>query len=132
MPETYSMDFRRAVVRHVETGVSCSQTARLFGTSRSFVINLVRRYRETGDLSPDPRGGVRRSKLTDVHHVIVAWIEEQPDITLREMVERLAQTHAMTASVSGLSDMLARSGFTYKKNHAGQRSRAWTPPPAAP
>jgi transposase len=124
MAVSYSLDFRRAVAAHVGKGVSCSGAAVVFGTSRSFVINLMRRYRETGDLGPCPRGGARHSKLVDHRDEIIGWIEAQPSITLQQMAERLAEEHGMTASTSGLSDMLRKAGFTYKKIHAGKRSRA--------
>jgi transposase len=124
MSSAYSMDFRRAVVAHVGRGSSCSQTARVFGTSRSFVIKLMRHFRETGDLAPRPRGGARHSKLVAFQHEIIGWIEARPDITLQQMAERLMDIHGVTASTSGLSDMLRRAGYTYKKIAAGQRGYA--------
>jgi len=114
MSSAYSMDFRRAVAAHVDRGSSCSQTARVFGTSRSFVIKLMRHVRETGDLAPRPRGGARHSKLVAFQDEIIGWIEARPDITLQQMAERLMDIHGVTASTSGLSDMPRRAGFTYK------------------
>lgn len=127
MPVSYSMDFRRAVLAHVESGVSCSQASRVFGTSRSFVINLMRRYRETGELSPRLCGGANNTKLMDVQADVIGWVHDQPSITLQEIAMRLLEHHDLKASSSGLSDMLRRSGFTYKKIHAGGRGRSWTP-----
>lgn len=128
MSASYSLDFRRAVAAHVAKGVSCSGTAEVFGTSRSFVINLMRRYRETGELGPRSRGGARHAKLADHRDEIIDWIEAQPSITLQQMAERLMAKHGVTASTSGLSDMLRKAGFTYKKIHAGQRGHAWSAP----
>ena len=124
MSVSYSLDFRRAVLAHVERGFSCSGTAAVFGTSRSFVINLMRRYRETGELAPRPRGGAHHTKLADHRDEIIGWIKAQPSITLQQMADRLMETHAMTASTSGLSDMLRKAGYTYKKIHVGKRGRA--------
>ena len=131
MSVAYSLDFRRAVAAHVNKGFSCSSTAEVFGTSRSFVINLMRRYRETGELAALPRGGARCTKLIDFRDEITGWIKVQPDMTLHQMAERLMETHGIAASSSGLSDMLRRAGLTYKKMHVGQRGRAWTPQKAS-
>ena len=128
MAVSYSLDFRRAVAAHVDKGSSCSGAAEVFGTSRSFVINLMRRYRETGDLGPRPRGGARHAKLVDHRDAIIGWIEAQPSLTLQQMADRLMGTHGVTASTSGLSDMLRKAGYTYKKIHTGERGRAWSPP----
>lgn len=125
MSVAYSMDFRRAVTAHVEAGTSCPETARIFSTSRSFVIKLVRHYRETGDLAPRPRGGVPHSKLIAFQDEVIGWIEARLDITLQQMAQRLMDAHGVTASLSGLSDMLRRAGFTYKKITSGQRGYAW-------
>lgn len=124
MPAAYSMDFRRAVAAHVAKGGSCSSTAAIFGTSRSFVINLMRRYRQTGELTPRPCGGARHHKLIDFQDEIIGWVETQPDITLRKIADRLLSKHQLTASTSGLSDLLRRAGYTYKKITLGQRGYA--------
>ena len=124
MSAAYSMDFRRAVAAHVGAGTSCSEAARRFGTSRSFVIKLMRQHRETGDLAPRPRGGARPSKLVAFQDEVIGWIEARPDITLQQMAERLMDVHGVTASTSGLSDMLRRAGYTYKKIASGQRGYA--------
>lgn len=124
MSAAYSLDFRRAVAAHVGKGFSCSHTAGVFGTSRSFVINLMLRYRETGDLGPRPRGGARHTKLVDMRNEIIGWIEGRPDITLSQMADRLMKEHGVTASTSGLSDLLRRAGYTYKKVSARQRGYA--------
>ncbi len=116
MPVAYSPDFRRAVAAHVERGFSCSHTARVFGTSRSFVINLMRRYRETGELGTRAWGGARHSKLVVFQDEIIGWIAEQPDLTLTQMTARLMREHGVKASISGVSDLLRRAGYTYKKS----------------
>lgn len=121
MPVAYSPDFRRAVGAHVDRGFSCTHTARVFGTSRSFVINLMRRYRETGALGPRTWVGARHSKLVAFQDEIIGWITEQPDITLTQMAQRLMREHGVKASSSGLSDTLRRNGYTYKKISVGKR-----------
>ena len=54
----YSADFRLSVIHAYETGQgSQRQLARLFGISVSFVQNLLRRYRRTGSVLPEPHQG---------------------------------------------------------------------------
>jgi len=125
MPKAYSDDFRRSVVRYVEQGHSCRKAAQIFGTSASFVVILMRQYRDTGRLKSKARGGVTRNSLSRHLGKLVAWLEADPSLTLAEMVERLASRHSVSATKSGLSKLLRRSGYTYKKIHAGQRGRAW-------
>lgn len=124
MPSTYSEDFRRSIIRFVDRGHSRREAARVFETSASFVINLVRQYRRTGEMSARPRGGARHAKLTPYRDEIISWLEDRSDMTLEEMAARLEQDYGVSASTSGLSDMLCKAGYTYKKISAGKRGYA--------
>lgn len=127
MPSTYSNDLRQSIIAHVLKGHSRRETARVFGVSASFVVELLRRH-QNGEVTARPRGGARNIKLLPFLDDLVAWIREQPDITLPMMVEKLLTTHGVKASPAGVSLLLRRSGYTYKKIHAGQRGRAWQAP----
>lgn len=50
MPRRYSVDLRERVVRPVEGGLSCRQTAKRFHVSVSFVIKLLQRWRGRSNL----------------------------------------------------------------------------------
>ncbi len=68
-----------------------------------------------GELMPLPQGRRRASSL-DVHEAfIVGLIEERKDITLNEMVERLATGQSVKISRSALSAWLRGHGWTFKK-----------------
>lgn len=129
MPKTYSVDLRCRVIRFVEKGHSRREAARVFDLSPSFVIILMRRYKATGELTGCPRGGARHDSLARHLDTLVSWIEAQPSLTLAEMSERLEVQYGVSSTESGLSKLLRRSGYTYKKIHAGERGRA-RPAPA--
>lgn len=131
MPSTYSDDFRRSVIAFVQKGHARREAARVFGTSASFVIKLMDRYEQTGRVSGLPRGGARHAKLTPYLDEIISWIEERPDITLQEMARQLEARYDLSASTSGLSDMLRKAGYTYKKIATGKRSYASKASPQA-
>lgn len=124
MPTAYSDDFRSSIIDFVGRGGSCREAARVFGTSASFVINMVRRHKLNGRVSALPRGGARHAKLTPHLDEIISWIDITPDITLHEMAAKLEERHGLSASTSGLSDMLRKAGYTYKKIATGQRGYA--------
>lgn len=130
MPSTYSDDLCRSIVGFVLQGPSRRKAARVFGVSASFVIELMRWHREGLPYS-QARGGARHIKLVPYLNDLVGWIEAAPDITLSEMAERLFASHGVSASEGGLSKLLRRSGYTYKKIPAGERSHAWQTSPAA-
>jgi len=131
MPQTYSVDLRQRIVSFVEAGHSRRETARVFGVSPSFVIILMRRYRATGNLKARPRGGSRHDSLLRHLDILATWIETEPGLTLVEMSERLEADHGVSSTTSGLSKLLRRSGYTYKKIHAGERGGSWTSQEAA-
>lgn len=123
MPSTYSDDLRRSIIGFVPQGHSRRAAARAFGVSASFVIELMRRHFENRPYA-QARGGARHIKLVPFLDDLVDWIEEAPDMTLSEMAEKLLALHGVHASEGGLSKLLRRNGYTYKKIHAGKRGHA--------
>ncbi|MEM6550493.1 MAG: IS630 transposase-related protein [Pseudomonadota bacterium] len=92
MAKALAVDLRRPVVDAVEAGASCRQAAARFGVGVSSAVRWVTRTRTLGDLEPDKRGGNHRSHRIDEHReLIFGWIAEEPDLTLAEVAERLAQ-----------------------------------------
>ena len=61
MPHPLPKAVRERCVRYVEAGNSCHEAARKYDVSPSFVINLMKLWRETGSVEPRPRGGYRRT-----------------------------------------------------------------------
>ncbi|MEM6942893.1 MAG: IS630 transposase-related protein [Pseudomonadota bacterium] len=92
MAKALSVDLRRPVVDAVKAGASCRQAAARFGVGVSSTVSWVTRTRTLGDLEPDKRGGNHRSPRIDEHRELtLGWIAEEPDLTLAEVAERLAQ-----------------------------------------
>ena len=117
MPQAYSLDLRERVVAHVLAGHSCRSTARHFDVSASFVITLMRQYHATGKVEPARPGRKKGSgKLSPYHTFLRDCVIATPDITLRELSERLLQVHAVSASLWSIARILKSLGFTYKKN----------------
>ena len=56
--------------------------------------------------------------------VLIGWVEEQGDITLPELAERLWAERGVKVDPSWLSRVLRGAGFTVKKNTAGERNRS--------
>lgn len=56
MGKPLSLDLRRRIVACVEAGLSRRAAAAKFDVSPSFVVELMRRYRETGSLEPARQG----------------------------------------------------------------------------
>ncbi|MEO1194467.1 MAG: helix-turn-helix domain-containing protein, partial [Pseudomonadota bacterium] len=89
MGKTLSLDLRERVVGALEDVASCRAAAERFGVAASTAIRWVRRWRERGTLVAGTRGGNRRSHRIDAHReMILALIEEEPDLTLIEIGER--------------------------------------------
>jgi transposase len=125
MSKSYSMDLRSRVVAAVAGGSSRREAARRFGISPSCAVKLLARVQTTGSAEPGRRG--RRpggGKLGQFEAIVIAWVEEKPDITLPELARRLEQVHGVKAHPSALSRRLGRVGWTYKKSAGGDGDRS--------
>ena len=113
----YPGELRVRVIRFVEGGASRREAAEQYDVSVSSAIRWVQRFREDGTAEPTPRGG-STSPLEEHAEQILALIDEQPDITLREMVSALHKRR-IPGSRSALSRFFTRHGITVKKKPAG-------------
>ena len=92
MAAAYSMDLRERVVEAVEVeGLSCNQAAARFEVAVSTAIGWVDRFRRTGSVAPDRRGGNRPKKLVGEYRDWLLQRCREGDFTLRGLVAELAE-----------------------------------------
>ena len=91
--KAYSLDLREKFLRaYDERRGSQRALAALFGVSRAFVENLLRRRRTTGTIAPRPHAGGRQPSCDMAARELVArLLQEQPDATLEELCAQLGQ-----------------------------------------
>lgn len=114
MGRALGSDLRERVLKASQDGLSARKAAVRFGVAASTAIRWIDRARQ-GERGPRKTGRKRASRLDAHEAFIVTLIEEKKDITLDEMVVRLATEREMTIGRSMLSKWLRSRGFTYKK-----------------
>ena len=125
MGKAHSYDLRGRVYAAIAEGGSRRAAARRFGVSAATAVRLAQRKAQTGSLAPARQGRPAGSgKLSACRDIVIAWVETQGDLTLAELVERLAAEHGIAAHPSSLCRLLREAGFSVKKNAAGQRDRS--------
>jgi transposase len=119
-----SDDLRKRVVEAVVGGgLSRNAAARRFGVSIASAVRWVTRYKTTGNVSPSPSGGDRRSGRVEAQRdYLLGLIRRTPDITLLEIQERLIHNCGERFSVSVLWRFFDRHGVTFKKRPRTPRS----------
>jgi transposase len=117
----YSDDLRIRIIGAIERGEeSWRQIARRFVVHVSFVIRLVRSYRETGSVQPGPHGGGRKPALgPEQLERLGELLRDQPDATLEELRQALGASCSTMAIVRALKKL----DLTRKKKvlHAAER-----------
>lgn len=121
--QAYSQDLRERVLRALDRGERPTEIARRFEVSRVWVYQVRDRLQETGERGSFQIGGHRRSRLVEFESQLRAWIGSEPDLTLAELQERLAQ-QSVSIKIGALWHQLNRWNLTFKKNSARQRARA--------
>jgi transposase len=120
MGAAYSVDLRRKVVEACERGTaSQADVAQFFGVSLSFVEKLLRLHRRTGALEPDRRRAGRPAQVDAATCAQVQrWLEEQNDLTLAELAERLQAQCGLCVSISCVWRLMHRLHMRRKKRHS--------------
>ncbi len=119
----YSEDLRERIVRAVEGGMSRNAAAKHFDVAVSTVVKLLQRWTATGSVRADQYGGWKKASLAVHEDRIRALVAEKCDITLKELVARLADEEIVTAR-STLGAFLQRLELTRKKRRPMQQSKS--------
>jgi transposase len=123
MVRPLSTDLREQLVRAVEhERISARGAAARFGVSVSSAIKWVRRYRETGSVTPDRMGGYKPRLLTgDLRD----WLLDRAksDFTLRGLVAELAERGVKVDYVQ-VWRFIHAEGLSFKKKRSPRRTGA--------
>ena len=123
MTKPYSADLRVRVVEAVDEGATRQEAAERFGVSVSSAVRWHQLWRHEGSIEAKPYGG-SRSPLEDHAEELLAIVEEQPDLTLDEIVAMMRK-RKIPGSRTALCRFLARHAVTSKKVlHAAEQERA--------
>ena len=117
--KAYSQDLRERVITAVKQGVqSQSEIAETFGVSQSTVETWWRRWRTTRSVAALPHGGGNPRALQECSAAIRAAVKQQPDITLAELCEQVAEQQDAPASPSMMCRELQRLELPRKKSRS--------------
>jgi transposase len=123
MSKALSLDLRSRVLAAIAGGLSCRKAAARFGVSASSAIRWRARERQQGDARPKALGGDRRSGRIEAHaSLILALVEESPDMTLMEIKAVLAEK-GVGVGIGTLWRFFDRRRITLKKRRRTRPSR---------
>jgi transposase len=120
-----SLDLRWRVVAAVgEDGMSCRAAARRFGVSFVSAIRWAAALRERGSCAALPMGGDMRSQRVEAHaDYLLRLHRREPDLTLREVCDRLERAHGEKVSPSMIWRFFERHDVTFKKSRRTRANR---------
>ena len=123
MTAPLSNDLRLRVVRAIQAGASRRAAADKFDVSIASAVRWHQRYKRTGSVEPNTMGGDRHSHRAEAHAAkVLSWVEENRDITLVEIADRLAaQGHVFAPAT--IWRLLDRHDYTVKKRPPTPQNR---------
>ena len=114
MGRPYSEDLRSRIVATVEDGATRAAAAAQFAVSVSCAIKLVQRFRQTGSVTPAPRGK-KPFALAEHEALVRELVAARPDLTLDELTHEL-EDRGIRAGRSSVNRFLKTCGLTLKKS----------------
>jgi transposase len=126
MPRAYSDDLRCKLLEAYEAGQgSLQQLAKQFRVSWGYSKKIRVQQLQTGRKQrPQQLRHGPASRLTPaVEQQLRSALRQQPDLTLAEVQQRLAERAGISLSRSRLWVWLQRLGLRHKKNRSGRKNR---------
>lgn len=128
--KAYSLDLRRRMFSYSLTH-SVRETATVFHVSPNTVHLLQKRFAETGQLAPRPKGGARPRLISAEGELfLAALLGVEPDLTLEELRHRYTEAYGVSVSLGTMFNTLQRLEITLKKSPATTPRK--TPRPSKP
>lgn len=116
MGGSYSIALRERAIQFVETEKgSPKQACAVLGIHISTLTKWLKKYRETGEIKPLPRGHYRKRKV-DIN-LLRESVGKNPDATLEELAA------PFKVFPSTIFYHLKKLGITRKKNHTLRREK---------
>lgn len=114
----YTLDLRRKILDAYDHKRGSQRAlAALFGVSRAFLEQLLRRRRTTGEIAPRPHAGGRQPRCDAAALALVRQlVRDQPDVTLAELCAQLRRQGGLRLSVATMCRVLQRLRLPRKKS----------------
>jgi transposase len=124
MPGPISPEERATIVRaHRELRLTYDEVAALVGRGRATVNRVLRLERETGSITPRPKGGGRFSPISGrIAELLLAIVTTMPDATVAELALALETKGGVSTSRAAVTRALTRLGITRKKRASSRRN----------
>ena len=122
----YSDDLRGKILRAYERGrLGLEALAEQFGVSYGYTKKIRRQQFQSGRVErrPQSRHGPVSRVTAEVEEQLRSALRRQPDLTLRELAERLEQSRQLRLSRTRLWEVLGRMGLRRKKNRSTRPSK---------
>jgi transposase len=121
MPNPLSNDLRKRIIEAKLRGDTENKIAQEKEVNRSTITKLWALYRETGSYEARPNPNGRKPALSQKQlDQITNRINEQPDITLQELIDELNLPVCVSALCRTVNNKL---GFRFKKNTTRHRAK---------
>lgn len=117
--KAYSMDLRERVLADCDAGMEVRQVAVKYRVSESWIRRLRQRRRENGEVAPRKSGHAAEPRWLAHRERLEALVNEQPDVTLAELRERLG----IDVSLQTLARALRVLQLTFKNKSSVPRSK---------
>jgi len=122
MPKPLSNDLRKRIIEAKLRGDTEDKIAREKEVNKSTITKLWALYRETGSYAARPNPNGRKPALSPQQlEQIANRINQQPDITLSELIDELNLPVCISALCRTVNNKL---GFHFKKNTIRYRAKS--------
>jgi transposase len=125
MAKAYSDDLRRKILQVWEEGEETQeQIGEDFRVSARYIRKILYQQRQTGKMERVPHHPGRKPRFTPlIREQMQVWLQEQPDLTLAELQEKLRQGSQLRVSLPSIWVVLKKMGLRLKKSRSMPKNK---------
>ena len=114
----HPIEFRQKIIEvHEKESLSIRKLAQRFCVAKSFIQKLLKQYKDTGNIQPQPQGGSPETKLNQEQLIdLVEIIETHNDATLEELCDLLEERVQVRVSRATMGRITQKLNYSVKKN----------------
>ncbi|KAG0436620.1 Paired box protein Pax-1 [Dictyocoela muelleri] len=107
---------RELAIKFYLEGLKITEIARMLNCNRTTISKIISRFKESGKISPEKRGGSRRNILTEDHNLSNKnYLDNDATLSLRKIKDNILRDYNINVSIPTIFRAIKNFNYSLKR-----------------